>query len=701
VIARGEDHWDVSLERLASVHVPASLTAVLQARLDGLPVAEKALLQRASVVGREFWDRAVGELAADAIAEDEVAPLLGSLRAREMVYRRERSAFAGTQEYTFKHSVLREVAYETVLLKLRRRYHAQVGAWLEAHAGERLAEYYGLIAGHYALAGDTERALEYLLRAGDRARGLGGYREATSHYEQALAILRDTGDLRRAARTFMKLGLTYHSAFQFDRARKAYEDAFTLWQQAGETQAAEAQIAALQPAPHALRMRSLTVTTLDPAFVTDGESGAITTQLFSGRVALTPDMSVEPDLARTWEVLDGGRKFVFHLRDDVVWSDGVPVTAGDFEYAWKRVLDPATDCPLADDFYDVKGAQAYHQGRLSDASQVGVHAQDERTLVVELEGPTSYFLQLLTNPPAFPIPRHVVQALGDTWTDSDRIVTNGAFRLGRCDQDRRIILDRSPTYHGRWPGNVHRVVLMIQDAPSRLEAYEEDALDLVNLNRLTPVQADQARKLHADEYVSMPLPWTTYLAFDAGRPPFDDRRVRRAFALATDRGRLADVVQMGLAFPATGGMVPPGMPGHSPGIGLPYDPEQARRLLAEAGFPDGRGFPAVECLAAEQPANPPLLEYLRTAWLENLGVGVTWTRLPWAALMDRLVHRPPQVWPTGWLADYVDPENFLRVGQWKKEVRWLTQESDELIETARRVLDRSKLRVACSTRSDG
>jgi ABC-type oligopeptide transport system substrate-binding subunit len=231
-------------------------------------------------------------------------------------------------------------------------------------------------------------------------------------------------------------------------------------------------------------------------------------------------------------------------------------------------------------------------------------------------------------------------------------------------------------------------VVTIQDAPSRLEAYDEDALDLVSLARLMPVQADQARKLHAGEYVSTPLPWTTYLAFDAGRPPFDDRRVRRAFALATDCGRLADVVQMGLPFPATGGLVPPGMPGHSAGIGLPFDPERARRLLAEAGFPDGRGFPEIECVAAEQPGNSPLLEYLRTAWQENLGVGVTWTRLPWAVLMDRLNHpQPPQVYVMGWMADYVDPDNFLRVAEWKGNEGWVNQEYDELIETARRVLE--------------
>jgi oligopeptide transport system substrate-binding protein len=687
VIARGEDRWGVSLERLADVRVPSSLTAVLQARLDSLPAEERGLLQRASVVGRQFWDQVVGELAADAIAKDEVVPLLGSLRAREMVYRRERSAFVGAQEYTFKHSVLRDVAYETVLLKVRQRYHGQVAAWLESHAGQRLAEYYGVIAAHYELAGEAERALEYLLQAGDRSRSLGAYREAAADYERALVILRASGEVDRTARLLMKLGLTYHNAFQFEEARQAYEKGFAVWQQAGAKRTAHAQSAEMRPAPHALRVASSAVSTLDPAEATDITSIRVIVQLLCGLVALTPDGSVEPEVARTWEMLEGGRRYVFHLRDDVLWSDGVPVTAADFEYAWKRVLDPATGSPNAGYLYDIKAGEAFNRGVLAGADDVGVRAQDERTLTVELEEPTSYFLQLLTYSVASPVPRHVVQALGGEWTEPDHIVTNGAFRLAGWDRDSAIVLDRSPTYHGDFLGNVRRVVISIQAQHGRLDAYEEDGLDLVGVDRLTPVQTDQARQRHADEYVSMPVPGTDYIGFDVGRPPFDDPRVRRAFALATDRAKVADVIQRGLVFPATGGFVPPGVPGHSPGIGLPYDPEQARLLLAEAGFARGCGFPDVECLASQRSGIDAELEYLQSSWLENLGIRVRWTRLAWGALLDRLWQRKPHVWMMTWIADYVDPDNFLRVAEWRHGIRWRNQAYDELIEAARRVSD--------------
>ncbi|MCP4594161.1 MAG: hypothetical protein GY842_25815, partial [bacterium] len=148
VIVRGQQRWRVELDRLAEVRVPPTLTGVLQARLDSLPREEKTLLQRASVVGRLFWDATVAELAVDEtdrVDRDEVIPLLDTVRDRELVFRRERSTFEGADEYIFKHALLRDVTYETVLLKLRRVYHVQVARWLEANAGERLGEYLSLI----------------------------------------------------------------------------------------------------------------------------------------------------------------------------------------------------------------------------------------------------------------------------------------------------------------------------------------------------------------------------------------------------------------------------------------------------------------------------------------------------------------------------------------------------------------------------
>ena len=181
--------WQVDLTRLTKERVPSTLAGILQARLDALPAEEKVVLQRASVVGRIFWDRLVVELAADAVAPEQVPRLLASSHDRELVFRREQSRLARAEEYIFKHAILTDVTYETVLLRLRARYHAQVAAWLEAHAGERMGEHLRLIAGHYEQAGDALKAVAYLKRAGEEALKVSAYRDAREAFEDALRLL--------------------------------------------------------------------------------------------------------------------------------------------------------------------------------------------------------------------------------------------------------------------------------------------------------------------------------------------------------------------------------------------------------------------------------------------------------------------------------------------------------------------------------
>jgi oligopeptide transport system substrate-binding protein len=172
----------------------------------------------------------------------------------------------------------------------------------------------------------------------------------------------------------------------------------------------------------------------------DHPSAVLQDQLYSGLLEVSPDMSVVPHAARSWEVLEGGRKYVFHLRDDVVWSDGVQVKATDFEYAWRRVLEPDRWWPAANQIYDIKGAQAYHHGEADDPGQLGVRALDDLTLVVELEGPASYFPYLLAFSPMLPVPRHVIEVHGEAWAEPENIVTNGPFRLSSWERGKHMIL---------------------------------------------------------------------------------------------------------------------------------------------------------------------------------------------------------------------------------------------------------------------
>ena len=520
---------------------------------------------------------------------------------------------------------------------------------------------------------------------GDRARALYAHREAIRYYHQALEVLKESGDLERAARTLMKLGLTYHNGFDFKASHQAYEEGFLLWQRSGKTEPTTPSTSA----PHAPRVTARESPTLDPGLALDISSLAIIDQLFSGLVQLTAEMGVVPDVARGWEVLDGGRKYVFRLRNDVRWTDGVPVTAGDFEYAWKRVLDPGGRASLVSLMYDLRGARAYHQGEVPDPSDVGVRAPDDATLIAELEGPTSYFPYLLANAAAFPVPRHMIQAHGESWTDLGNIVTNGPFRLAAWERGKSMLLERSAFYHGRSTGNLQQVALTFHaDRPDNvLRAYGDDGLDVLDLRLLPQETRTRARQWHAEDYISAPGLGIGYIGFDVNRPPLNDHQVRRAFTLATDRETLADVALRGNAFPATGGFVPPGIPGHSSSIGLPYDPEEAQRLLRDAGYPGGHGFPALEALIENRPSAILRAEYVKAQWRENLGIEITWEKMEWGNLLDRLQRQSPHMWHMGYMADYPDPDNFLRTCEWRQTGGWQHRAFDQLVEEARKVTD--------------
>ena len=663
--------------------LPAGMSEAIQARVRSLNEDAQEALRLAAVLGREFdfdllnavWGR----------GEEVTLEALDDLLRHQLV---DEGSGAMGRDYAFTHHKIQEVIYAGMPRRRQQHTHARVGMAMERLYGPQAEVLAGELAYHFEQGREldkaqTERAITYLLQAGDRARGQYAFQEAIDYYQRALALLKEQGEHERAARTLMKLGLTYHTAFDFQRARQAYEEGFALWQRAGAMEPV-----VLPPTPHALRLdRIPPPTTLDPTRMEGYYSYCVISQLLSGLVELSPEMEAIPDAVRSWEVLEGGRKYIFHLRDDVRWSDGVPVTAGDFEYAWKRVLDPVAGLVWANLLYDVKGARAFHQGDASDPDSVGVRALDESTLLVELEEPTGYFLHLLAN--FLPVPRHVIEAHGEAWTEVGNIVTNGPFRLETWRPGEFMVLVRNPEYHGQFTGNVERVeVCLLPEWSARLTMYEADRLDVLSLYRLPPSERERVRQRHPGEYVSVPELATFYIGFDVSRPPFDDPRVRRAFVLATDRAKLADVVLRGYGSPATGGFVPPGMPGHSVGIGLPYDPEQARQLLAEAGYSGGHGFPVVDALVPE--TDVPQSECLRTQWQENLGVEIPWESMEWAMFLDKRDREPPHMLLLPWRADYPDPDNFLRESGFLHWTRWWNKAYNMLIEKARRITDQEE-----------
>jgi ABC-type oligopeptide transport system substrate-binding subunit/catechol 2,3-dioxygenase-like lactoylglutathione lyase family enzyme len=686
VIIKREEAWRFEPTRLVEVRVPNSLTGVLQARLDRLPLAERTILQQASVVGRLFWDRAVAHIAGaagEAAEMDGIVNSLSALREREMVFQRETSAFARAREYIFTHALLREATYASVLKKVRQVYHGLVADWLIQESGERVTEVTGMIADHLEAAGRSAQAVDYLLQAGDQARLLYAHGEAAAYYQRALELLRERHEAERAARTLMKLGLTYHTAFEFQRSRQAYDEAFALLQQAAATE----QVGPLPVAPHALRVSCKEPMTLDPSLEEDEGSMVIVRQLFDGLVEVDAQLDVVPCLARDWEVTEGGRRYLIHLRDDTRWSDGQPLTAEDVVCMVQRMLHPVSGSQLASVLHCIRGAKAYNQGVVSSPESVGLCAIDGSTLVMELEEPIAYALHLLAF--AHPVPRHVVEAYGDAWTEAGHIVTNGPFRLESWERGVSMTLKRDPDYQGRVRGNVDRVDLSIlpqEDWAAQLALYEADELDVLDIREWPSSALDEARRRHAGEYISTPSLDTIGFGFNASRPPLDDPRVRQALAMAIDKETLSDVVLAGCGFPATGGFVPPQMPGHTPGIGLPYDAAQAQRLLADAGYPGGRGLPTIEAVVWDRPTSQRMAEFVRACWRDHLGVCSTWTGLEMRPLREAEMREPPHVGHVLYIADYPDPDNFLRVALafYRDLIGWRNEAYDRLVENAQK-----------------
>jgi ABC-type oligopeptide transport system substrate-binding subunit/DNA-binding SARP family transcriptional activator len=666
----------------AELPLPAGVSEAVQARVHRLDRETQKTLNLAAVLGREFdFDvlNAAGK-------QDEEA----TLEALETLLRRrfvsEGSGVVG-RDYAFHHHKIQEVVYVGLSLRRRQLLHARVAEALEGLYASNAEEVAGELAFHFSQTRQenrklTAKAVRYLLLAGDQARLAYAHREAVDYYNQALALQKEQGEYEQAGRTLMKLGLAYHTSSDFVRAHRAFEEGFAQWQQGGRQDVP----IPLPPAPHALRVRWLCPYSLDPARYRDYVSSLVISQMFSGLVTATPDLDVVPEVAQRWEVLDGGRRYRFYLRPDARWSDGAPLTARDFEYAWKRTLDPQI-CPAGTDLLVIKGAQAFRQG---EGDQVGIRVLDDRTLDVELEEPTSHFLDVLTAVRTYPVPQHVVESFSADWTDVDKIVSNGAFRLEAWDRGECMKLARNPLYAGRWRGNVEQVVLYfpqdgsIIDLTALLEQYLRGDLDVLTLMDASAHQGDRIRRQFAAEYLSAPWLFTIYLGVVTSRSPVDDVRLRQALAMGVDQEALANVTLRGMYAPGTGGYVPYGMTGHSPQVGIPYQPDRARELLAAAGY--GSDPPTLEGLTVPT-ARRFIPQHLQAKWQENLGIEVTWEVADWPAFQRRFERNPPHLFILGGFATRPDPGDFLLPTSERLFTQWRNQSYDKLVEQATRTLD--------------
>ncbi|TDU68003.1 oligopeptide transport system substrate-binding protein [Prosthecobacter fusiformis] len=433
--------------------------------------------------------------------------------------------------------------------------------------------------------------------------------------------------------------------------------------------------------------------TMDPQLATGVPEHHLFDALFEGLVATTPEDpdANGPGAATHWETQDF-ITWTFHLRKEGRWSDGTPLTAADFLFSFQRILTPALAGPYAPMLYPMLNAEEFNKGEVKDFTQVGAKALDDHTLQIILKGPAPYLPSMLKHYSWHPVPRHVIERFGkmtdrDTqWTRVGNLVGNGPFKLKEWRYTHSITVERNPLY---WDAGIVKLN-EIQFIPIVSDATEERAFrdgqihatNTVPLSKLDYYREKEPEVFHID-----PMLGTYFYRINVTKPPFNDKRVRKALTLAVDQETLIRNVLRGGQKPAVG-FTPPGAgEGYeTPGV-LKYDPEEARRLLAEAGFPNGQGFPKFDILINTLESHRTIGEAIQEMWKKNLNIPVGVLNEEWNVYLKSQRTLDYQVCRAGWIGDYLDPYTFLSIwqtGDGNNNTGWSNARYDELMQASLR-----------------
>lgn len=430
--------------------------------------------------------------------------------------------------------------------------------------------------------------------------------------------------------------------------------------------------------------------TLDPALITGQPEGRVANALFEGLLSFDQSGRPQPGAAESWELSGDGKVYTFRLRDGLLWSDGAPLTAGDFVASWRRTLEPSTASEYAYQLHYIKNARAFNEGELEDFSSVGVSAPDDRTLRIELENPTPFFLDLCAFTTLLPAPVRVIGRHGDDWIKPGNLVGNGAYVLESWRLNDRIRLRKNPHYWNAANVAMETIdIIPVSKANTAFNLYASGQADLMMDKGLVPPALLSEIKKRGDFHAA-PFLGTYFLRFNCAKGPFTDERVRRAFSLVIDKPSIVGRITRAGELPADS-FVPPGAGGYVPmGCGGGRDPEEARRLLSEAGFPGGKGFPMVTYLYSEGELNEAIAVELQGMWRRELGVNVQLLRQEWKVYLRSLSTLDYDIARSSWVGDYPDPNTFLDMfvtGGGNNRTGWSDPEYDRLIAAAAAELD--------------
>jgi oligopeptide transport system substrate-binding protein len=440
--------------------------------------------------------------------------------------------------------------------------------------------------------------------------------------------------------------------------------------------------------------------TLDPQKISTSAEFHIMRDLYEGLIIHNGQGKVVPGVAESWTNSDDGKVYTFKLRANAKWSNGDPVKAGDFVFAWRRAAAPETGAKYTNVLYPVKGLEAVHKGTAgAKPEDIGIRAIDDRTLEITLNNPTPYFIELLTLPVAGPLHPASVTQHGTNFVKPENKVSNGAFRLREFTPGAQASLVKNPAFHDAANVKIDQVNF-IPLADSAAAARRFQAGEILSTVNIPANQIKSLRQQLGAQVSVTPQLGTWYLTFNNDKPPFNDARVRRALSMVLDREFIAEQVWNGSMLPAYS-FVPPGTNNYGPQIELGFKTqsvidreEAAKKLLAEAGFGPGKPL-KVEYRFNMSPENQATFVAIADQW-KAIGVETapisTDGRTHFAFLRDRGAY---DVARAGWIADYNDPQNFLFLLESSaipglNYARWSNAQYDALMKQAAAEIDISK-----------
>lgn len=436
---------------------------------------------------------------------------------------------------------------------------------------------------------------------------------------------------------------------------------------------------------------------LDPQIITSLQDFNIVLALGEGLTQYDPQTCLPvPGVAERWESADNARTWTFHLRPDARWSNGDTVTAHDFVYAFQRILSPAFAAEYAYLLGSLQGAENFLAGRLTDFSQVGAQALDDHTLQLTLAYPMPFLPGVVAHSSWYPVHRATIEKFGrmdqrgSAWTRPANYVGNGPFILKEWTPNQVIVVEKSPTYWDAANVRLNAIHFYpIESTATEEAAFRSGQLHVTSglpIDKIATYKTDPSLRLLLNQEVQLA---TYFYRFNVAKPPFDDIRVRRALSMAIDRERLVEFVTKGGQIPAYN-LTPPDTAGYTAPAAFESDLEEARRLLADAGYPAGAGFPKVDILFNTSDGHRRIAEAIQQMWRTNLGIDVGLYNQEAKVYVDTMRQGDYTIGRYAWVGDYLDPSTFLELmttDSGNNQTNWSNPDYDRLIAAARETTD--------------